>query len=159
MSHGTDFAARVAERARVPEADAKPLVKSFLAALSGIVDRETWNLIRALVPDDIEMTWEDGADYESSTVEQFLLDQSNREPVRTDRAAEHARAVAGAVRERATDEELRQLVSLVQNDDILALFEEERGELTAPDSPTKGAKAIHSPAQSRPHREDDRPSE
>lgn len=155
MNHDTDFVARVAERARIPEADARPLVKNFLAALSGIVDRETWNLIRDLVPDEIEMAWEDGADYEPSTIEQFLLDQSDREPVRADRAAKHARAVAGAVREWATDEELRQLTSLVQHDDVLALFEETRGELTTADSPTKGDRAIHSPEQSGPHPEDD----
>lgn len=153
-----DFFARVAERAGIPKADARPLVKNFLAALSGTVDRETWNLIRSLIPAEIEMAWEDGADYEPSTVEQFLLDQSNREPVRADRAAEHARAVAGVIRERAPDEDLSRLASLVQDDDILALFEETRGELTTPEAPTEGDRAIHSPAQSGLHSEDERTS-
>lgn len=158
MSEDSEFFARVAERAGIPEADARPLVKSFLAALSGTVDREPWNLIRSLIPAEIEMTFKDGADYESSTVEQFLLDQSNREPVRADRAAEHARAVAGAIRERATHEDLGRLASLVQHDAILALFEETRGELTTPEAPTEGDRAIHSPAQSGLHSEDEHTS-
>lgn len=142
-----DFLARVSERARVPQDDAEALVRDFMGALTGVVDRESWDLVRRLMPEPIEVSWEDGADYESTNVEQFLLEVSRREPVAEDRAAEHARAVASAIREQATAEELEHLASTIQDDDVLALFEETRGGLTAPETPTEGEKAIHSPPE------------
>lgn len=155
MSEDSEFIARVAELARIPEDDARSLVRDFFAALTGMVDRETWNLIRSLVPGEVEISWDEDADYETTTIEQFLLDVSRREPVAMDRAAEHARAVAEAVREQATESELRQLASAIEDDDLLALFEETRGELTTPQTPTEGTEAIHSPARSRGASEED----
>lgn len=155
MSEDSEFIARVAELARIPEDDAGSLVRDFLAALTGMVDRQTWDLIRSLVPGEIGVSWEEGADYEPTTIEQFLLDVSRREPVATERGAEHARAVAEAVREQATESELRQLASAIQDDDLLALFEETRGELTTPQTPTEGMEAIHSPGSSRGASESD----
>lgn len=142
-----DFLSRVAQRARIPKEDAGALINGFMGALTVILQEDTWHQVRDLVPMETSVEWEAPPADDRPTVEQFLLEMSKRESVEPDRAADHARAVAGAIRERASDEELDRLAASIHNDDVLALFESVRGELSAPARPTEGEEAIQTPAK------------
>lgn len=139
-----EFLSRVAERANVPEEQASGLVDDFLTALAKTVDRGTWEKIQEIVPMAVDAQQGEVGE-KPLTIEQFLLELSGREPVADERAATHARAVAGAIREEASESQFEQLRSRMEDDTLLALFEEERGELTAVADPTDGEIAQHTP--------------
>lgn len=154
-----DFLADVAERARIPTGDADDLIRDFMGALSGVVERDAWDLVRRLVPEQIQISWDEATAQGTTRVEHFLLELSKREPVEESRAADHARAVGVTIGEQATDQELEKLASLIRDDDVLALFEQDRGGLTLPDTPTQGKKALQSPPSPENTKHDDQTSE
>lgn len=129
------FIAEIADRANLSSDDARSLVEDFLAALPGFVSREAWELIAGLTPVAASVDWDERDLPEDRDVEDFFLEMSDEERVESRRAAEHARAVAETIRARAEPEELDALRSLVTNEDVLALFESVRGELTSSESP------------------------
>lgn len=123
------FLETISEEAHIPERDVKPLLADFLSALSGFVSEEVIELLIDITPTDVNI--ERGGDRDSNaTIEEFLLEMSDEEGVATGRAAEHARVVAEGIRSRAHNTDLRRLRDLIENEDILALFELNRGELT-----------------------------
>lgn len=134
MTSSADFTAEVAERANLSDDDALELIKDFLSALPGFVTRDTWELIAELTPVQVSVEWEDVSEGVDMSMEDFLLEMSDEEHVELERAAEHARAVAETIRSRSSAEQLDRLRESITNEDLLALFETERGELTSADA-------------------------
>ncbi|MGH8945540.1 MAG: DUF2267 domain-containing protein [Acidimicrobiia bacterium] len=136
MSDEAGFIAEVADRARLSNDDARRLVEDFLHAIAGFVSPEAWELIADLTPLDVSLDPDEAEpDPEDREIEDFLLVMSDEEEVESPRAAEHARAVAETIRSRTGSDQLARLRSLVSNEDVLALFETTRGELTSSESP------------------------
>jgi uncharacterized protein (DUF2267 family) len=133
VSKATSFVEDLAERAYLREEDAHELIVDFLEALPGFVDRETWDLISAMVPIEVTVDWEQVGEQEDLTMEEFLVEMSQEEGVESTRAAEHARAVAETIRSNADPEQMERLRSTMMNEDLLALFESVRGEFTFPE--------------------------
>lgn len=134
------FYTAVSEEARLPRDDARDLVSDFLNAISSFVGEDAWGVLVGLAPDDIGVEQSDEVDVEG-TIEEFLLEMSDVEAVEAGRAAEHARVVAETLRSRADDSQLEDLRESIENDELLALFELSRGELTEPQMPTAGSQA------------------
>lgn len=143
-----EFLAAVAARANVPDADAADLVSDFLSAIAGAIDEDAWEAVRALVPTSSDERAPEAPS--SATIEEMLIEMSGEEGVAEDRVASHARAVAMAVRDRASTQQLRRLAELIQDDTVLALFEEHRGELTSVPEPSDGDVAQHTPPLADP---------
>lgn len=136
MSDEAGFIIEVADRAGLSHAEARSLVEDFLDALSGFVSPEAWEFIAGLTPIELILDRDEIEPHpEDRDIEDFLLEMSEEEDVELPRAAEHARAVAEAISARASPEQLARLQSLVDNEDVLALFERARGELTSSESP------------------------
>lgn len=134
------FYSAVSEQARLPVGDARDLVSDFLNAISGFVGEDAWGVLVELAPDDVGVEQSDEGDFEG-TVEEFLLEMSDVEAVEAGRAAQHARVVAETLRSRADESQLEELRESIENDELLALFELSRGELTEPQMPTAGSQA------------------
>lgn len=143
------FLSQVAERANVPHEDAADLVDEVLRELARILDPESWRKVREIVPFEVDV--ESSGDGQSLSMERFLVELSGEEPVQEERAARHARAVAGAIRDAASESQIEQLSHLIEDDSVLALFEERRGELTTVPEPSDGEIAQHT----RPEADDE----
>jgi hypothetical protein len=124
-----NFYAAVSEEARLPVSDARDLVCEFFSAISGFVGHEAWGVLADLAPQDVKLGRTSHVEG-GGTLEQFLTKMSGVESVETGRAAEHARVVAEALRSRADPSQLEMLQALIEDDELLALFELSRGELT-----------------------------
>lgn len=138
------FYATVSEEARLPAGDAHALVSDFLRAISSFVGEDAWAVLVSLAPDDVQVEQEDATDTQG-TIEQFLLQMSDAESIETGRAAEHARVVAETLRSRADESQLDDLRESIENEELLALFELSRGELTGPETPTAEAQSREPP--------------
>lgn len=134
------FYAAIADEAHLPESDAQVLVADFLDAISRFIGDDAWGTLLDLVPDGPEVDRKDGERTEG-TIEDFLLEMSDVESVEAGRAAEHARIVAEKLRSRADESHLERLRESIENEELLALFELRRGELTEPEMPTAGERA------------------
>ena len=141
ISDRTGFLSRVSERANVPPAEAGDLVEEVLDQLAKVLDPKSWETIEDILP--FEVGAASSGDHRSLSIEQFLVELSGDEPVEAERAASHARAVAETIRDAATEPQLRRLSTQIQDDAILALFEEHRGELTSVPEPSGGDIAQH----------------
>lgn len=141
MQSDPEFFAHISNEARVPEDDARSLVEDFLRAISGFIDETAANVLEEIAPSGLTVGKTELSIRNDASVEEFLLEMSDEESVATGRAAEHARVVAEAMSERADEASLEHLVESIANQDILALFETHRGELTELEQPTAGEKA------------------
>lgn len=146
MGSGRDgFLERVAERANLPYHDAADIVDEVLRELAKVLDRESWTKIQEILPFEVDIE----PSGQPLSIEESLMELSRDEPVRDERAAIHARAVAGTIGETASESQLEELSALIEDDTVLALFEERRGELTnGPRSERWGAGPAH-PAHGR----------
>lgn len=134
MSDTSRFVKDLAESAHLNKEDAQDLIADFLEALPGFVDRETWDFIHELVPVEVTADWEQvGGEPEDRTMEEFLVEMSREEGVESPRAAEHARAIAETIHSHSDPDQMERLRSMMVNEDLLALFESVRGELSSPD--------------------------
>lgn len=141
ISDRAGFLSRVSERANVPQSEAADLVEEVLDDLANVLDPTSWETIQDILPFEVG-DGSSGSD-RSLSIEQFLVELSGDEPVGAERAASHARAVAGTIREAATEPQLRKLSNQIEDEAILALFEEHRGELTSVPEPSDGDIAQH----------------
>lgn len=135
MTDASSFVEDLSERAYLSEEDAQTLIVDFLEALPGFVDRETWELIADMVPVKVTVDWDQRGEQEDLTMEDFLLEMSAEEGVESTRAAEHARAVAETIHDHSNPAQIERLRSTMVNEDLLALFESTRGELTSHEEP------------------------
>lgn len=120
----------VSKEARVPESDARALVQDFLRAISYFIGESATSVLADIAPTDLTVPSPAGNRQAEATIEEFLLEMSDEESVAEDRAADHARVVAEALRMRADGATVQRLKDSIENEEILALFELERGELT-----------------------------
>ena len=134
------FYAAISDEARLPATDTHALVSDFLNAISGFVSDDAWEVLMELSPADVKVERQVMTQAEG-TIEDFLLEMSDVESVEAGRAAEHARVVAEALRSRADRKHLEALKAAIADDEVLALFELSRGELTETDTPTAGQQA------------------
>jgi hypothetical protein len=134
------FYAGISAEARLPERDTRDLVSDFFNAISAFLADDAWRVLVDLVPGEMAVARDNGTKTDG-TIEEFLLEMSDAESVETGRAAEHARVVAEALRSRADDSHLEALRDSIENDELLALFELSRGELTEAETPTAGQRA------------------
>jgi len=142
MGSGRDgFLVRIAERANVPDDEAADLVEDVLRELAKVLDGESWTKIQEILPFEVDIE----PSGQSMSIEEFLTELSGDEPVEDERAAIHARAVAGTIGEAATKSQVEELSSLIEDETVLALFEERRGELTTVPDPSDGELAQHTP--------------
>jgi hypothetical protein len=86
-------------------------VSDFFGAISSFLDEDAWRVLVDLGPSG------------------------------PGRAARDARVVAEALRSRADQSHLEKLSESIQNEELLALFELSRGELTETEMPTAGKRA------------------
>ncbi|HXV70652.1 MAG TPA: DUF2267 domain-containing protein [Acidimicrobiia bacterium] len=135
------FLELVAERANLPYHDAADLVDEVLRELAKVLDRESWTKIQEILPLEVDIE----PFGQSLSIEEFLMKLSRDEPVQDERAAIHAGAVAGTIGETASESRLEELSALIEDDTVLALFEERRGELTTVPNPSDGELAQHTP--------------
>lgn len=126
----TGLYARIAAAAHVPEEEAPILVRAFLQAVAPFAaDAEA---LSDLAPGDLSVPEAVPADGSRGAEE--LLAESLAETSLTDgRAAAYLRVVAEALASEAHPDQLARLRDSITDDDVLALFESERGELTAAD--------------------------
>lgn len=139
LQSDSEFFGRVSNEARVREEDARLLVEDFLRSISEYIGKEAAQVLQDIAPAGLSVEKsEQNIRDEESTIKEFLLAMSDEESAPTEQAAKHARAVAQALRERADATSLRRLRELVENEEILALFELDRGELTEVEPPKAG---------------------
>ena len=131
-----EFFALIAEEARVSEEEAPVLVSEFLEALAPALDREARRVVDDLLPENLSVPETGGSGGED--VKGVLLGTFEESSVAIGRPAEHARVVAEALARRATPAQLERLQESIADDDVLALFETHRGDLTRM-NPTSGA--------------------
>lgn len=131
----SDFYAAIAEGAHIPVAQAPSLVEDFLNAISEFVSDDALEILVDLAPPNLSLS-RTRPERDEATVEQFLVTMSGEEAVAAGRAAEHARVVAEALRSRSDPSLLEDLQDAIADDEILALFELTRGEMTTQDRPT-----------------------
>ena len=131
-----EFFALIAEEARVSEEEAPVLVSEFLEALAPALDREARRVVDDLLPESLSVPETRGSGGED--VKDVLLGTLEESSVAIGRPAEHARVVAEALARRATPAQLERLQESIADDDVLALFETHRGDLTRK-NPTSGA--------------------
>jgi peroxiredoxin len=129
---GTDeeFYARIADEARIPAEEARALVRAFLEAVAPSLGDDARAVVSELAPEGLLVPTAAARDSDAG-VESLLLAALEESSIATGRPAEHARVVAEALRSRANGTQLRRLEAAVDDEDVLSLFESERGELTA----------------------------
>lgn len=124
-----DFYQRVAADARIPEDQAPELVTVILNALVPLLGDDARAVLAELIPSDQELP-ETAVHRPGDGIEDLLTAALDDSSVASGRPAEHARVVAEALRRRADEAQLRRLESAVSDEDLLSLFEADRGELT-----------------------------
>lgn len=137
----TEFYAHISNEARIPVEDAPSLVQGFLKAISEYVGEEAASVLEDVAPRGTRVGKSDPSVRDDGSIEQFLLDTSEEEAVEEGRAADHARVVAQALRARADESQWQRFQASIEEENILALFEFDRGELTDVDQPTAGRRA------------------
>jgi peroxiredoxin len=125
-----EFYARIADEARIPAEEARALVRAFLEAVAPSLGDDARAVVSELAPEGLVVPTRGARDPDAG-VESLLLAALEESSVATGRPAEHARVVAEALRSRANETQLRRLEAAVDDEDVLSLFESERGELTA----------------------------
>jgi peroxiredoxin len=123
-----EFYARIADEARIPAGEAPVLVRAFLEAVAPSLGEDARAVVSELAPGGLVVPTARDSD---AGVESLLLAALEESSIATGRPAEHARVVAEALRSRANETQLRRLEAAVDDEDVLSLFESERGELTA----------------------------
>lgn len=124
----SDLFGRIAAGAHVPEEETPTLVRAFLRAVAPFAnDREALN---ALAPDGISIPETAPADGERG-IEELLAESLAETSLADGQAAGYLRVVAEALASEASPSQLERLRESITDDDVLALFESERGELTA----------------------------
>lgn len=123
------FLARVAEEARVPSAEAPALVNEVLAALAPSLGPEARSVISDIAPEGIAVPEPAGTDRDNG-VEGVVESSEEEAAVASGRGVEHTRVVAEALARRADPDQLRRLIDSIDDEDVLALFESVRGEMT-----------------------------
>ena len=118
------------------EEEAPVLVSEFLEALAPALDREARRVVDDLLPESLSVPETRGSG--GKDVKDVLLGTLEESSVAIGRPAEHARVVAEALARRATPAQLERLQESIADDDVLALFETHRGDLTRK-NPTSGA--------------------
>lgn len=135
---------RIAAGAHVPDEEAPILVRAFLQAVAPFADdREA---LSALAPRGMSVPEAMPADG-ALGVEDLLAEALAETSLADGRAAEYLRVVAEALASEAGPDQLERLRESITDDDVLALFESERGELTAtePDIDTDDISGGESP--------------
>lgn len=119
---------RIAAAAHVPEEEAPTLVRAFLQAVAPFAgDRDA---LTALAPEGMSIP--DAVPANGTRGVEELIAESLAETSLADgRAAGYLRVVAEALASEASPDQLERLRQSITDDDVLALFESERGELTA----------------------------
>lgn len=123
------FLARIADEARVPEEEAPALVREVVAAISSSLGQEARAVLAKITPSGLmaSPTPDPGAD---DGVEDVIESSIDEAAVASGRGAEHTRVVAEALADRADTDQLRRLIDAIEDEDIRALFESDRDEMT-----------------------------
>jgi peroxiredoxin len=125
-----EFYLRVAEEARISVSEARVLVQAFLNAAAPSLGDDARAVLNELAPDGQSVPTSEEVDPEAG-VEDLLQAALAESSIASGRPVEHARVVAEAFRSRADNGQLRRLEAAIEDEDVLSLFETERGELTA----------------------------
>lgn len=137
QSRDAEFFARIAEEAGIPLEEAPGLVSRFLRALAPWLSAEAVSVIDEIAPAEVDLAHHDDGSDDDDALDAVL--SATPEGPEAGKSGMLARVIAEALSDRADAHQLRRLEESIDDEDLLALFERVRGEMTHQQPPARPA--------------------